>query len=548
MMFGRRKSPAAQLSEEDEEPRQEFTNYAEFFLVCVGYAVGIGNLIVYPGRVFENGGGSFILAYWISLFVIGIPLFQLELMLGQYFRQSAFHTFKALHKRLWGVGLGHVLMAFFLIIYFNVVIAWSMVYFVYSFKSPLPWKEDSVSFFYDTVLQSSSYIGDVNGMNWKMFGANALAWIIVCLVLIKGVASSGKAAYFTATAPFLCIILLLARGLTLPGYMEGIRAYLHVDVSKLANFQTWARAANQVFYSLGVSMGAVVTFGSYQQKKNSNYIRDGIMFPLINCLTSLIGGFAIYAMLGYIAFKRREENPEVNVQVGDLELSGFSLAFIAYTEGLAMLPGAAAQAFSVIFFIMIFCLGIDTQIGLVEAVITFFKDVVKDADLNISPITVTILTCFLCFVLGIPCVTDAGFYWVTFLWDYGNFVSLFVIAGMSLLGVTWMAGRDWINKASLKVHQKAVNPFLLFFWRFVDPVVYVILLGVSIASLIPYPTTLGFHGEGTGYFPLWAQVLSGLLNYFPVLVIVFALCFPPKWLPFLREDVKSLELSARNAV
>ena len=196
---------------------------------------------------------------------------------------------------------------------------------------------------------------------------------------------------------------------------------------------------------------------------------------------------------------------------------------------------------------MIFCLGIDSQIGLVETVITFVKDTVKDAGINLSPTMVTILTCFAGFILGIPCVTDAGYYWVTFLWDYGNFVSLFVIAGMSLLGVSVMAGYNWLNQASMKVCDKVVNPVLLFIWRFVDPVVFIVLFGVSIASLIPYPTTLGFHGEGTGYFPPWAQVLSVMLNYFPILVIIFALCCPPKYIPFLKEESNddSLELSSK---
>ena len=83
--------------------------------------------------------------------------------------------------------------------------------------------------------------------------------------------SGGKVAWFTVIAPYVCIIALIIRGSMLPGAMDGIKAYLIVDVSKLKDYDTWARAASQIFYSMGVAMGAIVTFGSYQQEKNSNY-------------------------------------------------------------------------------------------------------------------------------------------------------------------------------------------------------------------------------------------------------------------------------------
>jgi len=354
---------------------------------------------------------------------------------------------------------------------------------------------------------------------------------------------------FTATAPFVCIIALLGVGLTLPGYMEGVRAYMDTDLSKLGDFMTWARAANQIFFSLGMSFGVVVTFASYQQKGNANYLRDGTVIPLVNCLTSLVGGFAIYTMLGFIAHTNRENDPNGNeVRVDELELSGFGLAFIAYTEGLAMLPGAAAQVFSVIFFIMIFCLGIDSQLGLVETVITFVKDNVKDTGIKLPSSVITMLTCFVGFLFGLPCVTDAGYYWVTFLWDYSAFVGLFAAAAVSLIGSGWVVGTQFLNEVSVHLREKKVNPVLLFMWRFVDPVIFTVLFGVGIAALIPYPTALGYHGEGTGAFPLWAQVLSVLLNYLPVLVVVFAVCFPPKWLPFLKSaassNLENIEISS----
>ena len=420
--------------------------------------------------------------------------------------------------RLWGVGIGHIIIAFLMIIYFNVIIGWAAIYLVYSFYSPLPWKEDTRTFFYDTVLQSSRGLYDVNAMNWPVFGANAFAWVVTALVLIKGVSSGGKVAYVTVIAPYICIVVLIIRGNMLPGNMDGLRAYLAVDVKKLAEYETWARAATQIFYSMGVAMGAIITFGSYQQKKNRNYLRDGTMIPIINSLTSFLGGFAIFPMLGYLAFQTGED-------INELDLSGFGITFVAYTEGLASFPNGAAQCFSVVFFLMIITLGIDTQIGVMEAVLTFVKET-RLGDKLPGPL-LTVLTCFLGFLLSLPCTTDAGFYWVTLLWDYGNYMSMFIVAGFSLIGSCFFAGIQWHNKSAEFLRDgKKENPVFLFFWRFVNPALCFALFGIAAAGLSPYPSSLGGHGLGTGIFPTGAQVLSGIINFGPCLLVFLGFFIP----------------------
>jgi SNF family Na+-dependent transporter len=502
------------LTRKDE--RQEFSNYFEFLITSLGYCVGLGNLIVYPGRVFEHGGGAFLVAYAIFLVVLGIPMYTHDLKVGQYMRKGAFAAFVEMKKRLWGVGLAHILIAFIMISYFNVIIGWGLLYLIHSFRSPLPWKGNTTAFFYETILNKSSSIAEADTMNWEVFGANLFAWVLTALVLIKGVSSGGKVAIFTVTAPYVCIIALIVRGTMLPGYMDGIRAYLTVDPSKLLEFETWARAASQIFYSLGLGMGAIITFGSYQQRSNTNYTRDGTIIPLMNCLTSFIGGFAIFSMLGFLSKETGED-------IGSMDLTGFSIAFIGFTEGLASFPNGAAQAFSVIFFLMIVTLGIDTQIGVTEAVITFAKETSLSNYMS-SPM-ITVLTCLVGFLVSLPCTTDAGFYWVNLLWDYGNYMSMFIVTAFSLVGSSWIAGTQWHHRASETLRGKRENPLFLFMWRFLNPIACIALFGIALAGLIPYPTTLA-----GGVFPLWGQILSGILNFGPSLIVLVGLAIPPVWL------------------
>lgn len=223
-------------------------------------------------------------------------------------------------------------------------------------------------------------------------------------------------------------------------------------------------------------MGAIITFGSYQQKSNRNYTRDGTIIPIINSLTSFLGGFAIFPMLGYISY-------ETGQDIEDLDLTGFGITFVAYTQGLASFPNGAAQVFSVLFFLMIITLGIDTQIGVTEAVITFAKET-RLSNYMSGP-WITFLTCLVGFLLSLPCTTDAGFYWVTLLWDYGNYMSMFIVAGMSLVGSSWIAGVEWHNQASRELRGgKRENPLFLFMWRFLNPLACLALFGIALAGLI----------------------------------------------------------------
>ena len=515
----------------EEGERAEFSSYTEFLLTSLGYCVGLGNLIVYPGRVFAFGGGAFIIAYFVFLFVLGMPLYTHDLKVGQYYRRGAFWAFTSMHPALWGVGLGHVLIGFLMIVYFNTIIGWALIYFIHSFRSPLPWAGDTTSFFFDEVLGASTGLGDLNRIIWPVWGANLFAWLVTAAVNIKGVQSAGKVVYFTVTAPYICILALMIQGLTLPGAQDGVRAYLVPSVAFLKDYNTWVRAANQIFYSTGVAMGAIVTFGSYQSAKSRNYVRDGALIPFLNSITSFIGGFAVFPMLGHIAHNK-------GIEIGDLDLSAFSLTFVGYTEGLATFPNGLAQFFSVLFFLMIATLGIDTQIGVAEACITFVKELHFGRDRrNLSQPAAVVVVCTVGWLLSLITTTDAGYYYVTLLWDYGNYLSMFMVAGLSLVGSSWVAGRRWHNDASLALRGKAESPVLVALW-WVIPALLACLLGIAVAGLVPYPATNGPHGDGTGTFPLWGQILSGVLNFGPGLIAVAALPTTAGWLWWTRRRTR----------
>ncbi|XP_030055158.1 sodium-dependent proline transporter isoform X2 [Microcaecilia unicolor] len=356
-------------------PRQTWGGKYEFLLSCIGYCVGLGNVWRFPYLCYRNGGGAFLIPYSIMLLFTGLPLFLMELSLGQYGAAGPITVWKCC-PILKGIGVGMLLVASLVSLYYNVIIAWTFYYLGMSFQSPLPWSCEapmyadlcknvsqngsrfsaSEAFWNERVLGvvHSKGLSDPGPVRWELAICLLVAWIIIFLCMLKGIHSSGKIVYFTATFPYLVIIVLIIRGATLEGSIDGVRFYLTADWKRLQSAQVWNDAASQIFYSLGIGFGGLLSMASYN-KFDNNVIRDTLVIAIGNCCTSFFAGFAIFSVLGHMAWKKQ-------VPVGKVADSGPGLAFVAYPEALALLPGSTF--WSILFFLMLFTLGVDTLGGI----------------------------------------------------------------------------------------------------------------------------------------------------------------------------------------
>ena len=170
--------------------------------------------------------------------------------------------------------------------------------------------------------------------------------------------------YFTSVFPYLILIILLVRAATLPGYVDGIMFYLTPQWHKLASISVWADACIQIFFSLGVTWGGMITLASYNNFSN-NVFRDCVMVALGNCFTSVFAGFVIFGILGFMAH-------ELGVKVEDVAAHGAGLAFIAYPEAVSRMP--ISPLWSILFFMMLLSLGFGTQFSTAETVVTILMD------------------------------------------------------------------------------------------------------------------------------------------------------------------------------
>jgi len=167
--------------------RERWKSRSVFLLAAVGSAVGLGNVWRFPYVIYKYGGGAFLIPYLIALFVIGIPLLLLEFSLGQKFQKGAVRAFKSIHHKLGGIGALALLSGFVIVIYYAVIMAWSLVYLIYSFNFNLPWANDAEGFFFNNVLRLTEGVGIIGGVNIPLLIALFFVWVTIFFIVRKGV-------------------------------------------------------------------------------------------------------------------------------------------------------------------------------------------------------------------------------------------------------------------------------------------------------------------------------------------------------------------------
>ncbi|KAF3706169.1 Sodium-dependent neutral amino acid transporter B(0)AT2 [Channa argus] len=307
-------------SDGEEEERPAWNSKLQYILAQVGFSVGLGNVWRFPYLCQKNGGGAYLVPYLILLVLIGIPLFFLELAVGQRIRRGSIGVWNYISPRLGGIGFASCVVCFFVALYYNVIISWSLFYFSQSFQQPLPWHEcplvknttspyvvpecekssATTYYWYRQALDISNSISEGGGLNWKMTVCLLAAWSMVCLAMIKGIQSSGKVMYFSSLFPYVVLICFLVRALLLKGSIDGIRHMFTPKLEIMLEAKVWREAATQVFFALGLGFGGVIAFSSYNKRDNNCHF-DAVLVSLINFFTSVLATLVVFAVLGFKA-------------------------------------------------------------------------------------------------------------------------------------------------------------------------------------------------------------------------------------------------------
>ncbi|XP_063688883.1 sodium- and chloride-dependent transporter XTRP3-like [Bolinopsis microptera] len=482
------------------DKQEEWGSKSEYILSLIGFAVGIGNIWRFPYLCQKHGGGAFLFAYVVMVIIEGLPLFCLELHIGNHFKKSVSGSMRHIKKGLVGVGWCTITVCFLCAVYYNSIIMWIIRYLFESFVNPLPWSEcktdhiccleDKTQYYwYYEHLRLSPDIRELGSFNPTLVVCLIISWVTIFICISRGIKSSGKVVYFSATAPYVVLIILLFRGATLDGAKDGIMYFLKPDAKKLLDLSLWSDAASQIFYSLGIGFGAIVSFASFT-KNCDNVIRDSIIITVVNCSTSILGGFVIFSIVGY----RKHMTGADFDQLG----SGPGLAFVAIAEAVANMH--ISPLWAVLFYSMLLLLGLDSLFGLMESMLHQLREEIPVLK-RIKKHGVNACVCFLMFLLALPTATNGGQYIVNLMDTWAVSIPLLFVALGEIVSIVWFYG---IHRFTREVKEKTgyqIGWYWQICWVVLSPLVLLILIGFSLFSYfgdMSYSQFIGCAGINSG--------------------------------------------------
>jgi len=440
--------------------RENWNSRSIFIMAAVGSAIGLGNMWRFPYIAAQNGGGAFLVPYFIALLTAGIPIMIIEYGLGVRTQGSANLALGSINKKLNFIGWFAILGAFGINIYYCMVMSWSWIFLLKSF-SIVGWAGDvlaSKNHFFSEILKISKGPWDFKEIHLSLLFGLAFTWIVIWFIVKSGLKKIGKILLFTVPFPVFLIIILLIRGLTLEGATSGLNYYLSPDWSQLLQAKVWLAAYGQIFFSLSVGFGTMIAYASFMPK-DTELPNSAAITSFANCSFSFLAGLAVFSVLGYFAVA-------TNTPISEAVKSGPGLAFVVYPAALAKLP-FAVPFFAFLFFLVLLLLGIDSAFSLLETVSAALSD-----KFNFSREKSTSLVALVSFFLGIPFATSAGLYWLDII---DHFIMSYVItfvAIMECLAVGWILGtktfiKEVNRKAEIKIGSvfsfmiKFFTPFIL---------------------------------------------------------------------------------------
>uniref|UniRef100_A0A7N4PQ54 Transporter n=1 Tax=Sarcophilus harrisii TaxID=9305 RepID=A0A7N4PQ54_SARHA len=468
--------------EEEEEgtlERGHWNNKLEYVLSVAGEIIGLGNVWRFPYLCYKNGGGAFFIPYLIFLFTCGIPVFLLETALGQYTSQGGVTAW----RKICPIFEEHCVEFQRTNGSLNVTAE--------NATSPV------IEFWERRVLKISEGIQHLGSLRWELALCLLLAWIICYFCIWKGVKSTGKVVYFTATFPYLMLVVLLIRGVTLPGAAQGIQFYLYPNLTRLWDPQVWMDAGTQIFFSYAICLGCLTALGSYNKYHNNCY-RDCISLCFLNSGTSFVAGFAIFSILGFMS-------QEQGVPISEVAESGPGLAFIAYPRAVVMLPFSPLWACC--FFLMVVLLGLDSQFVCVESLVTALVDMYPNILRKKNRReTLILVISVLSYLIGLIMLTEGGMY-VFQLFDYyaASGMCLLFVAIFETLCVAWVYGAERFYDNIEDMIGYRPWPVIKYCWIFLTPAVCTATFLFSLAKYTP----LTYNKKYT--YPWWGDALGWLL-------------------------------------
>lgn len=341
-----------------ETKKSEWNSNFAFMMAMIGSAVGLGNIWRFPNVLYSNGGGSFMIPYVVSLFLLGISFVLVEYAVGFKFKKSLARILFSVSKKLEPVAWFILLTVFLITTYYVCVVGWDLIYIVLSITKA--WGANPDVFFTQNVLHATDSMSGlftiVPTVLISVIFIWFLAWFIIKRDLNDGIGNVSK-----ILLPLLCgiVVVIVAFSLTLPGASVGYSQIFTPDWSALGNLDVWLAAFGQIVFSLSLGMAIAMTYASYLPE-GSKLVDNAIIVAFSNSGFEVFNSIGIFSILGFMTATS-------GIPFNELVTSGTGLAFVVFPQVFNTM-GAAAYVIGPLFFLCILFAGITSVIALLEGV------------------------------------------------------------------------------------------------------------------------------------------------------------------------------------
>jgi neurotransmitter:Na+ symporter, NSS family len=361
----------------NKQERDQWASKIGLVLAMAGNAVGLGNFLRFPMQAAQNGGGAFMIPYFIAFIFLGLPLMFVEWGMGRYGGSKGHATMAGIMALIKNNKLFRVLGAFgvwiplLIMSYYTFIISWTLGYaFLSLFNQFAPGVEPG---FVEGFFTRYQNIGMNNPAPYLLFIATMG---INGYILSKGISQGiEKAAKILMPLLFVFAIALVIRVFTIgtpnpaqPDWnvVNGLGFIWNPDFSQLSSFKIWVAAAGQIFFTLSLGMGAIVCYASYV-KKDDDIVASGISTALTNEFCEVVLGASIAIPLA-VAFFGMQGAQQI------AQSSGFGLGFVTMPLMFARIP--FGSIFGFMWFMLLFFAGITSSIAMGQVAVAFFQEIV----------------------------------------------------------------------------------------------------------------------------------------------------------------------------
>ncbi|MGW6583188.1 sodium-dependent transporter [Streptomyces globisporus] len=478
-----------------EQPREQWATRTGFLLAAIGSAVGLGNIWRFPAIAYDNGGGAFLLPYLIALLTAGIPLLIMEYAIGRKYRLSPPAALRRMARPAEAIGWWQVAISFVIATYYAVIIAWAVRY--VGFSVGQQWGDDPEAFLFGDFLRAPDTPGFLDGFVPGVFWPLVVVWVVVLGILAFGIRRGIERAN-KVFIPLLFVLFaaLVIRALTLDGAATGLDALFTPDWSELGNGTVWVAAYGQIFFSLSIGFGIMVTYASYLGRR-ADLTGSAMVAGFANSSFEILAGIGVFATLGYLATAS-------GVGVDEVAGAGIGLAFVAFPAVISEMPFGGF--FGVLFFSSLVIAGLSSLISIVQVVVSAVQDRTgmrrRTAVLGVGGLVALVS------LVLFP--TESGIYLLD---ASDHFINQYGIALAALVGLIVIV---WVLRQlpSLQENADATSAVRLgHWWRICLGVITPLTLGWMMVDSLRTEFQENYEGYSTGFLLSagWSVAIGALL-------------------------------------